>query len=157
MTTPNAENEPAGQRRADVPRADDVRGDAPRADDRADDRAGAHQRYVGEPRVGDGRRGDPTYADVRAGDLDPDPANARRSGSENLDASRYEYAETALGGADSVQKTSYVTGEGTEPEGAPRASVVARASSGGGINIAAWVIGAVAALIAVIYMLGIFR
>ena len=157
MTTPIAENEPAGQRRADVPRADDVRGDPRPADQSADDRAGGRRRDGGEPRVGDGRRGDPTYADVRVGDLGPDPADARRDSSENLDASRYEYAETALGGADSVQKTSYVTGEGAEPEGAPRANVVARTSTGGGINIAAWVIGAVAALIAVIYMLGIFR
>ena len=35
--------------------------------------------------------------------------------------------------------------------------IAADLSSGGGVNIAAWVIGAVAALIAVIYMLGIFR
>jgi hypothetical protein len=83
--------------------------------------------------------------------------DANREVSENLDPSRYADAESALGGADSVQKTSYVTGEGTEPEGAPRAPVIARTSSGGGVNIAAWVIGAVAALIAVIYMLGIFR
>jgi len=153
MTTPNADNEPAGQRRAGEPRQDDATGDAPRTDDRA----GGQPRYAAEPRVGDGRPGDPTFADVRAGDLGPDPADTRRDISQNLDASRYEYAETALGGADSVQKTSYVTGEGTEPEGAPRANVVARTSSGGGINVAAWVIGAVAALIAAIYMLGIFR
>ena len=153
MTTPNADNEPAGQRRAGQPRQDDVRGDAPRADDRA----GSQRRYAAEPRVGDGRPGDPTFADVRAGDPSPDPADARATGSENLDATRNEYAETALGGADSVEKTSYVTGEGTEPSGAPRASVVARTSTGGGINLAAWVIGAIALLIAVIYMLGIFR
>lgn len=153
MTTPNADNEPSGQRRADVPRKDDVHADVRPADDGA---LGG-ERYVGEPQVGKPRRGDPTYADVRRGDLGPDPADARRDLSDNLDPSRYEYAESALGGADSVQKTSYVTGEGTEPEGAPRASVIARTSSGGGVNIAAWVIGAVAALIAVIYMLGIFR
>ena len=83
--------------------------------------------------------------------------DANREISENLDPSRYADAESALGGADSVQKTRYVIGEGTEPEGAPHASVSARTSSGGGVNIAAWVIGAVAALIAVIYMLGIYR
>ena len=29
---------------------------------------------------------------------------------------RYRNSETALGGADAVEKTTYVTGEGTEPE-----------------------------------------
>jgi hypothetical protein len=30
---------------------------------------------------------------------------------------RFRNPETAMGGADSVQKTTYVTGEGTEPAG----------------------------------------
>ena len=105
MTSPNADNEPTGQRRADVPRQDD----------------------------------------------------GQASDSQNLDPARYDFAETALGGADSVQKTSYVTGAGTEPEGAPRANVSARTPTGGGINVAAWVIGLVAALIALVYAFGVFR
>ena len=77
--------------------------------------------------------------------------------SQNVDPESYDYAETALGGADSVQKTSYVTGRGTEPEGAPRAGVVARTTSGGGINVGAWVVALIAVAIALVYGFGIFR
>ena len=77
--------------------------------------------------------------------------------SSSADPARFEDAETALGGADSVQKTSYVTGEGAEPEGAPRAGVIARTTTGGGVNVGAWVVGAIAAIIALVYALGVFR
>ena len=69
----------------------------------------------------------------------------------------YQHAETALGGADSVQKTSYVVGEGTEPAGAPRAGVIARTTTGGGVNVGAWVVGILAFVIALVYAFGIFR
>ena len=152
MTTPNADNEPAGQRRADVPRKDDPRP----ALERADDRQGAPE-YVEKPLAGKPRPGEPTYADVHTGDLSPDLADARRVSSENVDPDRYEYAETALGGADAVEKTTYVTGEGTEPAGAPRAATVARTPTGGGINVAAWVIGLIALAVALVYGFGVFR
>ena len=80
----------------------------------------------------------------------PDP-------SPNVHPENYDYAETALGGADSVQKTSYVTGQGTEPEGAPRAGVIARTSTGGGINVGAWIVALIAVAIALVYGFGIFR
>ena len=86
------------------------------------------------------------------------PSDEGRSGPpENIDPERYDYAETALGGADSVQKTSYVTGRGTEPEGAPRAGVVARTASGGGINVGAWIVALIAVAIALVYGFGILR
>ena len=93
------------------------------------------------------------------------PGNERPAGerggaddsSENVRPESYDYAETALGGADSVQKTSYVTGQGTEPEGAPRAGVVARTATGGGINVGAWVVALIAGAIALVYGFGIFR
>ena len=77
--------------------------------------------------------------------------------SDNLHPENFDYAETALGGADSVPKTTYVVGRGTEPEGAPRAGVIARASAGGGINVGAWIVALIAVAIALVYGFGIFR
>jgi len=89
---------------------------------------------------------------------DRSPNDASRGGpQENIDPDRYDDAETALGGADSVQKTSYVTGRGTEPEGAPRAGVIARTASGGGINVGAWIVALIAVAIALVYGFGILR
>ena len=64
--------------------------------------------------------------------------------------------EVAFGGADAVEKTTYVVGEGTDPEARPTGPYVARDAAGKG-SIAAWVIGAIAALIALVYVIGIFR
>ena len=88
-----------------------------------------------------------------------DDPSARRAADDERETrpDRYDHPETALGGADSVQKTSYVVGEGTEPSGAPHANVIARTSSGGGINIGAWIIGLVALAIALVYGFGILR
>jgi hypothetical protein len=80
------------------------------------------------------------------------------SPSQNVHPESYDDAETALGGADSVEKTSYVTGRGTEPEGAPRAgSPIARTPSGSGINVGAWIVALIAVAIALVYGFGIFR
>lgn len=106
-------------------------------------------RAGGEP---DGqRRANQPGGDRPAGEQRPDGQ------SERVRPEAYDDAETALGGADSVQKTSYVTGEGAEPAGAPRAGVVARTSTGGGINVGAWVVGLIALAIALVYGFGIFR
>jgi len=95
----------------------------------------------------------------RAEHVRRDDPSARRASDDERDVrpDRYEDPETALGGADSVQKTSYVVGEGTEPSGAPRASVIARTSAGGGVNIGAWLIGLIALAIALVYGFGILR
>jgi hypothetical protein len=99
---------------------------------------------AGEPRARHPHRNEPSAERSRGGPPD------------DVRPEAYDYAESALGGADSVQKTSYVGGEGTEPAGAPTAGVIARTSSGGGINVGAWIVGLVALAIALVYGFGIF-
>ena len=70
---------------------------------------------------------------------------------------RYRDAEAALGGADAVEKTTFVEGHGTRPEahvppGTPTATVPARA----GRNVLVWTIVAVLVLLAVAYLGGLF-
>ena len=71
---------------------------------------------------------------------------------------RYENPETALGGADAVEKTTYVTGKGTEPEAQHKEGTPsARVPSGSGHG-ATWVIIAFFAIAAVlVYLLGFGR
>lgn len=78
----------------------------------------------------------------------------------------YEHSEAALGGADTVQKTTWGVGHGTEADGrqeyAPvnlrkgEGSVVARVGPGGGVNPIAWIVGILAALALVAYVVGLF-
>jgi hypothetical protein len=71
---------------------------------------------------------------------------------------RYKNPEAALGGADAVEKTTYVTGKGTDPSaqqpaGAPSARV--KAGTGQGTT---WAIIAFLAIAAVlVYLLGFGR
>jgi hypothetical protein len=77
----------------------------------------------------------------------------------------YTDAETALGGADTVQKTTWGVGTGAEPDGrreyAPvglrkgEGEVVARTDAGGGANPVAWIVGLLAAAAALIYGFGV--
>ncbi len=65
-------------------------------------------------------------------------------------------SETALGGADAVEKTTYVVGEGTSPEA--RTPPDGPPSVGrSGPSVIAWVAIAVALLIAIIYAIGLVR
>ena len=64
--------------------------------------------------------------------------------------------EAALGGADAVEKTTYVVGEATEPDARPRTDYVARGAARGS-NVVVWVVGTIAALIALVYAIGVFR
>lgn len=66
---------------------------------------------------------------------------------------RYRDPEAALGGADAVEKTTYVEGHGTRPEarvppGTPTAAVRARAAR----NPLLWIIVLVIVLIAIVYL-----
>jgi hypothetical protein len=76
----------------------------------------------------------------------------------SLPERRYQNPESALGGADAVEKTTYVTGKGTEPEGrraddAPSARVPAGSGQG-----ATWAVLAFLAIGAVlVYLLGFGR
>ena len=64
--------------------------------------------------------------------------------------------QAALGGADAVEKTTYVVGEGTEPDARPRTPYIAEGAARG-IPIGVWVVGGIAALIAIVYAIGLFR
>lgn len=69
---------------------------------------------------------------------------------------RYRDAEAQLGGADAVEKTTYVVGEGTDPntrKGAgPSATVPSYAP-----RVVAVVVGLLVVLVALAYLIGIFR
>jgi hypothetical protein len=70
---------------------------------------------------------------------------------------RYRDAEAALGGADAVEKTTYVEGHGTRPEararpGTPTATVPAHA----GRNALFWIVALVIVLLAIGYLGGLF-
>jgi hypothetical protein len=79
----------------------------------------------------------------------PSPEPATPSGSESS-------PEAALGGADAVEKTTYVVGEGTDPEGRPTGSYVAR-DAADTRSVGVWIVVGIAALIALVYIVGIFR
>jgi hypothetical protein len=81
-------------------------------------------------------------------------------GSNNFDeaaAGNPRSREPVIGDADDVQKTTYVVGQSTDPNAPDPRNVEARVPSGDGINVAAWLIGLVAALIAIVYAIGVFR
>ena len=80
------------------------------------------------------------------------PSPGQRSTDEAAGA--YTHPEAQLGGADSIEKTTYVVGEGTEPDTRTRGSYVARGAAGGS-NVGVWIVGGIAALIALVYMFGI--
>ena len=70
---------------------------------------------------------------------------------------RYRDPEAQLGGADAVEKTTYVTGRGTRPEarasrGTPEANVPSR-----GVGPVVWIVVLVVVLLAVAYIGGVFR
>jgi hypothetical protein len=71
---------------------------------------------------------------------------------------RYSNPETALGGADAVEKTTYVTGKGTEPGGnQPPGSPAARVPAGSG-QAATWaIIGFLMVAAVLVYLLGFGR
>ncbi len=100
-----------------------------------------------------------------AGGPDPSAEHARphpragestqRQPSVDQSADRYAHPEAQLGGADAIEKTTYVVGEGSEPANRPSGDVVARGAAGG-TNVGVWIIGGIAALIALVYAIGIF-
>jgi hypothetical protein len=70
-------------------------------------------------------------------------------------AERLERPE-ALGGADAVEKTTYVVGEGTEPNRRPTGPYNAR-DARGSASLGVWIVAGVAGLIGLVYVLGILR
>jgi hypothetical protein len=78
------------------------------------------------------------------------------AGNSFEDAQRRE--DGGIGDADNVQKTTYVTGGGgTDPDRNQDQPLIARVPSGGGVNVGAWAVGAVALVIALVYAAGLFR
>jgi hypothetical protein len=73
------------------------------------------------------------------------------------DRSKDRPPEADLGGADAVEKTTYVVGDGTEPEARQSGPYVARDAARTGGSITLWAIVTVAALIGLVYAIGIFR
>lgn len=83
---------------------------------------------------------------------DPRPGDTGGQVPEN----RYRDAEAQLGGADAVEKTSYVTGRGTTPEAMPaRGAPIARIPSQGS-RVAVWIVLIVVAMLAVAYLSAAF-
>ena len=71
---------------------------------------------------------------------------------------RYEDPEAALGGADAVEKTTYVTGKGTEPSGSqPPGSPAARVGAGSGQGATWAIIGFLVVAAVLVYLLGFGR
>ena len=76
-------------------------------------------------------------------------------------------SETALGGADSVQKTTWGVGHGGDPDGTQEEArgqpkkgddvMVARIGTGGGTSPIAWVVGILGVLALLVYAFGAFR
>lgn len=65
-------------------------------------------------------------------------------------------SETALGGADAVEKTTYVVGDGTDPETlSPRDGPPSVGRSG--LTLVGWIAIAIALLIGMAYAIGIVR
>ena len=84
------------------------------------------------------------------------PENPTGGGSFPED--RYRNPETALGGADAVEKTTYVTGQGTEPEARHQAGTPsARAPSGAGHGATWAIIGFLVVAAVLVYLLGYGR
>jgi hypothetical protein len=84
---------------------------------------------------------------------DPRPGDTGGQVPEN----RYRDAEAQLGGADAVEKTTYVTGRGTTPEDMPaRGAPIARTPSRAA-PVAVWIVLIVVAMLAVAYIGGTFR
>ncbi len=116
-------------------------------------------------------------SDVELGTTYDEPAGRGASGGTgNLhrgerppDERPFTDSETALGGADAVQKTTYGVGHGAEPIGtqehAPAGlrkgegdgDVVARVATGGGVSPVAWIVGILAVIALLVYAFGIFR
>ena len=71
---------------------------------------------------------------------------------------RYRNPETALGGADAVEKTTYVTGKGTEPEARKASDAPAARVPAGSGQTATWAVLAFLFIGAVlVYLLGFGR
>jgi hypothetical protein len=65
--------------------------------------------------------------------------------------------EAQLGGADNVQKTTYVTGDGTSPERRKVERTKARVKDRAGSRVILWVVIALVILGALVFVVGVGR
>ena len=72
------------------------------------------------------------------------------------DPRKYVNSEAALGGADAVEKTTYVTGKGTSPEARSADRPIATVGAGRGLGPLGWIVGALVVLAVLAYALGFF-
>jgi hypothetical protein len=70
---------------------------------------------------------------------------------------RYRDAEAQLGGADSVEKTTYVVGKGTDPNARKGEGPSATVSSRGAPMMVAIVVIVLVVLVALAYLIGVMR
>jgi len=70
---------------------------------------------------------------------------------------RFRDGEAQLGGADAVEKTTYVVGKGTDPNARKGAGPAATVPSKGAPMLVIGVIAVIAALVALAYLVGIMR
>ena len=73
------------------------------------------------------------------------------------DPDAYRDAEAQRGGADNVEKTTYVKGSGTAPEGRRPDAPIATVASAGGPRTITWMVIALVVIVALVYLLGIAR
>jgi hypothetical protein len=79
------------------------------------------------------------------------------AGGNNFDDAREQGGrDFVIGDADNVQKTSYVVGEGTNPDAPDPAGYNASVRTGSGINFGLVAVAVVAILLALVYGFGIF-
>jgi hypothetical protein len=70
---------------------------------------------------------------------------------------RYRDPEAELGGADAVEKTTYVVGEGTDPNARKGEGPAAQVRAGGAPMIVAAIVVVLVLLVALAYLVGIGR
>ena len=68
---------------------------------------------------------------------------------------RLRDAEAQLGGADAVEKTTFVVGEGTDPNARKGEGPAATVRGGGAPRVVAWTIVLLVVLVALAYLLGL--
>ena len=68
----------------------------------------------------------------------------------------YRDAEAQLGGADAVEKTTYVQGRGTSPEGQSPPGTPTATVPSNGVSLLIWVVLIIVAMLAVAYLGGAF-
>jgi hypothetical protein len=102
-----------------------------------------------------GAEGTPKFSPPAGGE--PSGEARRRGDVPDRSPPLYAHPEAELGGADAVESTTYVVGEGTEPDRQRSERRVARGGSGRGGTLAVWILAGVVALIALAYVVKLLR